>query len=190
MEGILALRSLLWLVVVALALLLALNFVSATGGIGGRVSGALSGTGQALSAAKQTIGDLFNPTHPPRYAISQDTELSSLMTIGPGQDVGQSRQYVFRLSAIHVRDNAGSSAFADYAVLDRQYITPKTTSLFGITLRVDRGQRQYVLDRGETFRIGQVLYKVNWISASQNRMALGTYRYPDRFAGKLAFQAS
>jgi len=46
-----------------------------------------------------------------------------------------------------------------------------------------------VLDRGETFRIGGKLYKVNWISAADQQVALGIYRNPDGFADRVAFDS-
>jgi len=40
-----------------------------------------------------------------------------------------------------------------------------------------------------TFRIGSRLYKVNWLAAGEQQVAIGMYRDPDRFAGKLAFES-
>jgi hypothetical protein len=190
-EALLALRSLVALTGLALAVLLALSLASATGGLEQRVGAAVQRTGQAVTSAAQAVGDVFNPTHPPRYPISQDTEFTSFLTLHPGDAVGQSADYTFTLADIRRRDDAsGNPDIAQYAVLQRHYRTPRETKLLGITVFVDKGEQQYALDRGVTFRIGSQLYKVNWISAAEQQMAIGVYRNPDQFAGKLAFDSN
>jgi len=190
LEAAIALRSLLTLAVVLLIVLFALSLSSTVGSLNDRLTGAAQRTGQAITGAGQAVSDAFNPTHPPRYAITQDTEFSSLETVGAGQAFGHSSQYVFTLEGIQRRE-AGSANpdFAQYATVARRYQVPRETKVLGITIYVDRGEQQYILDRGETFRIGGQLYKVNWISSAQMQMALATYRSPDQFAGRLAFDS-
>jgi len=188
-EALIALRSLATLTVIGLVLLLAWNFVGVPGQIGQRVGPALERTGQALRSASQDVADVFNPTHPPRYSISQDTEFSALQVFRGGDIIGDSRDYTFALAAIRHRDDAGSADFAEYALLNRQYKVARETKLLGITVRTDRGEQQFILDRGVTFRIGSRLYKVNWLAAGEQQVAIGMYRDPDRFAGKLAFES-
>ena len=190
MELVRTIRSLLLLGVLLAVVLLAVNFSSASGQLAQRLSGALQRTGQGFATAGQTVADAFNPTHPPRYAISQDTELAALSTMRIGETVGVSRDYDFALAGIRRREDAsGNPDVAQYGILQRRYKTPRETKILGVTVRVDRGEQQYVLDRGETFRIGGTLYKVNWISASEQQMAVAVYRNPDQFAGKLAFES-
>ena len=190
LDALLALRSLVTMAVLALVILLALSLVSTSGGLEQRVSGAVQRTGQAVGGAAQAVGDAFNPTHQPRYPISQDTEFSSLLTLRTGDPIGQSADYTFALADIRRRDDAsGNPDVAQYALLQRQFRTPRETKVLGITVFVDRGEQQVVLDRGVTFRIGSQLYKVNWISATDRQMAVGVYRNPDQFAGKLAFDS-
>lgn len=190
LELVLAVRSVVTLAVLALIVVLLANFVTATGQASARLTGALQRTEQAVGGAGQAISDTFNPTHPPRYAISQDTEFASLSTIHIGDTVGDSRDYTFTLGDVQRRDNAGGNPdFAQYALLERQYKTPRETKILGLTVHVDRGQQQYVLDRGESFRIGSKLYKVNWISATDRQVGIAVYRSPDQFAGQLALDS-
>jgi hypothetical protein len=190
-EALLALRSLVSLAALALMIFLVLSITSLTGSLDQRITGAAQRTGQAVTAAAQAVGDVFNPTHPPRYAISQDTEFSSLQTLGLGDVLGRSSEYLFTLADIRRRNDPSTNPdFVQYAVLQRQYQVPHETKLLGLTIHVDRGEQQYILDRGESFRIGSQLYKVNWISSGDIRMAVATYRDPDQFAGELAFQSS
>lgn len=191
LEGILALRSLLSLAVLALIVVLGISLASVSGSLDQRISSAVQRTGQTLATVGQAVGDAFNPTHPPRYPITQDTEFSSLVTVGVGGRLGQSSEYTFTLADVRRRgDASGNPDIAQYAVLQRQYTVPHETKVLGITIHVDRGEQQYILDRGETFRIGGQLYKVNWISAGEERLALGVYRSPDQFAGRLAFDSN
>lgn len=190
-EALLALRSLLTLAVLALLVLLAISLVSVSGSLDQRLSGALQRTGQTFTAIGQGVSDTFNPTHPPRYAISQDTEFSSLTAIGAGEAIGSSSEYVFTLADVQRRSDAsGNPDVAQYAVIQRRYQVPRETKVLGLTVHVDRGEQQYVLDRGETFRIGRQLYKVNWVSAAERRMAVAVYRNPDQFAGQLALDSN
>lgn len=190
LELVLAVRSLLTLVILALLVMLAINFVSTTGQVGQRLSGAWQRTEHAFGSAGQAMADTFNPTHPPRYAISQDTEFASLSALHAGDSIGDSRDYTFTFSAVHRRDDATANPdFAQYATVDRAYKIPRETKILGVTVHTDRGQQEYVLDRGETFRVGTGLYKVNWVSAADRELALATYRNPDQFAGKLAFES-
>lgn len=190
LELLRTLRSLALLGAVLLIVLLAINFTSSAGQLSQRLSGAWLQTQQGFASVGQVLIDAFNPTHPPRYPISQDTEFSSLSTVRVGDNLGDSGQYQFRLAAIRRRDAAsGKPDFAQYALLQRQYKVPRETKVFGFTVYVDRGEQQYVLDRGVTFRIGKMLYKVNWISGADQQLAAATYRNPDQFAGTLAFDS-
>jgi hypothetical protein len=190
-EALVALRSLVTLALLGLLVLLAASLLSVSGGLQQRFSSAVSRTGQSLTAAGQAIGDVFNPRHPPRYSITQDTEFSTLQTLRAGDTLGQSAEYVYTLADVRRREDAGGAPdFAQYAVLERRYRTARETKVLGLTVFTDRGEQQYVLDRGVSFRIGAQLYKVNWISAVERQMAVGVYRNPDQFGGRLAFDSA
>jgi hypothetical protein len=51
-----------------------------------------------------------------------------------------------------------------------------------------RDPRDYYLYKGETFRVGRKLYKVNWVSLERNQVAIATYRDPDRVTAPLKFE--
>lgn len=190
LELIRTVRSLILLAALALVALLIVNFSTSAGQLGQRLGGAWQQTGHGVAAAGQAVADAFNPTHPPRYSISQDTELASLTTLQVDSSIGDSRDYQFTLGAIRRRDDGSSNPdFAQYAQLNRQYKVPRETKILGLTIRVDRGEQQFILDRGVSFRIGAKLYKVNWISATDQQIALGVYRNPDQFSGQLIFDS-
>jgi len=183
-------RTLVSLGVLLLLVLVVVNFTSTAGQLSQRLNSAWQRTEQGFVAAGQAVADAFNPTRPPRYPVSQDTEFGSFFAVRVGETVGDSPVYKFTLGGIKRRDDAGGNPdVAQYALLNRQYKVPRETKILGVTVRVDRGEQQFVLDRGETFRIGGKLYKVNWISAADQQMAAGVYRNPDQFAGKLAFDS-
>lgn len=52
---------------------------------------------------------------------------------------------------------------AYYAVVRRELVSPRKSS-FGPITREDKGVAEYYLYKGESFRVGQNNWKVNWIS--------------------------
>ena len=50
--------------------------------------------------------------------------------------------------------------------------------MLGQLLRSDTDPHDYTLYKGETFRIGGTLYRVNWISSESSAVAAGVYRQP------------
>jgi hypothetical protein len=182
------------LVLIALLLILLVtlvNFMSLAGqpfaGVGERASAAADRTGRAIGDLLQGMADRVNPSHPPRVAIDQDTEFEGFRVVGVGELLGETGEYEFRVEAIRRRDGAGSPDTAQYAVVKRQYRTPRETKIAGVTIRVDRGEAEHYLDKGESFRLGRALSKINWVSAERGQIAVGQYRQPDRVTVPLDF---
>jgi hypothetical protein len=42
--------------------------------------------------------------------------------------------------------------------------------------------------KGESFRIGRAIYRVNWISQEDTSLAAGVYRRPDAVSASLKFE--
>ena len=61
--------------------------------------------------------------------------------------------------------------------------------MLGVTVRSTTEPRDDYIYKGETIRVGSKLYKVNWISAERNQIALIAYRDQDHVAApvKAAF---
>jgi hypothetical protein len=135
----------------------------------------------------QGLVDLADPTHPPRAGLPLDTEFEALRIVDAGQPLGESTEYLLRVEAIRRREGAQSPDTAQYAVITRQYRVPRETKILGLTVRVDRGEAEHILDKGESFQIGRDLYKVNWISAEQGQVAIAQYRLPDQVTAPLEF---
>ncbi len=64
---------------------------------------------------------------------------------------------------------------------------PEETRVLGVTLRSTRDPREHHLYRGETFRIGNRLYKVNWVSVERQQAAIVAYRDQDRVTAPVKF---
>jgi hypothetical protein len=182
------------LVLVALLLVLLVtlvNFMSIAGqpfaGVGERAAAAAGQTGRAIGDLLQGLADRVNPSHPPRVPLAQDTEFDGLRIVAVGDLLGETGEYEFRVEAIRRRDNSATLDTAQFAVVKRQYRAPKETKIAGVTVRVDRGEAEHYLDRGESFRLGRALYKVNWVSAERGQVAVGQYRQPDRVTVPLDF---
>ena len=59
--------------------------------------------------------------------------------------------------------------------------------VLGQLLRSDADPHEYVLYKGETFRIGSALYRVNWVSSESSALAAGVYRQPDAVRASFKF---
>ena len=62
------------------------------------------------------------------------------------------------------------------------------TRVFGQVIRSDSDPHDYVVYKGETFRIAGSLYRVNWISQAEAALAAGVYRSPDAVSAPLKFE--
>jgi hypothetical protein len=137
-----------------------------------------SGLGGVARSAQQALQNATDPNHPPS-GLSYDTEFTSLPVWQVGQQLSASKDYVFTLQDIRRRDGAPSPETALYAVVHAELRQPRETRVFGQVVRSDPDAHEYVLYKGETFRIGRALYRVNWISQETASIAAGQYRHPD-----------
>ena len=88
---------------------------------------------------------------------------------------------------IRRRAGADSADTALYAVIHAELRQPRETRILGQLVRSDADAHDYVIYKGETFRIGRALYRVNWISQDENALAVGRYRSPDAVSASLKF---
>ncbi len=80
---------------------------------------------------------------------------------------------------IRSRSDAVSPNEADFAVVESALITPRETRVLGLPVFRDDGRRLHYLYKGESFRLGDAYYKVNWVSAEPPELAVAQYRSPD-----------
>ena len=177
------------LVIVVLMAGTMLSATEALGGLSGRLDRSLETARGAMAAAGQRLSDLADPTHPPREGIVLDTEIDSFRKAAVGEVLGEAGGYRFTLQETRLREAAGPAEHRQFAVIHRERLAPKARSVLGVPLPADREEADFYLDQGELFQIGSVLFKVNWVSASQQQMALTTLRYPDQAAGPVEFRA-
>jgi len=152
------------------------------------MSGALERTGQAVASSGQALRDSFDPAHPPRDALRQDTEFDALQINGVGELLGSADQSRLDLARIGKRADARDGAAAQYAVVRRTLVTPQTRRVAGVPLGEDRGEKEHYLYQGQSFRLGSHYYKVNWVSMDRQQVAIARYRSADGVLGSLAFE--
>jgi hypothetical protein len=157
------------------------------GGVGSQLSGVASQANRAVSSAQQALQNATDPNHPPA-GLTYDTELSSLSVWHIGDGLPGGTQYVVTLQTIRRREGAGSTDTALYAVMHAELRQPRETRLLGLLVRSDSDPHEYAVYKGETFRIGRALYRVNWISQAENAIAAGTLRNPDNTTQALKFE--
>ena len=150
------------------------------GGIGAQAN-------QAASAARQALQNVTDPNHPPSGLI-YDTEFSSLQVWHVGDGLPGGTQYVLTLQAVKRRDGTDSPDTSLYAVLHAELRQPRETRLLGQLVRSDADPHDHLVYKGETFRIGRAVYRVNWISQSDNALAAGVVRQPDSVTQPFKFE--
>ena len=183
--------KLTWLAIL-LALLVGLLGVIGIGGrptatVGEKVGAAFQQGVSAIGAAAQQARDAFDPAHPPRTALAQDVEIDELLRLGVGQELSGSGTRVVTLASVQRRDGAESPDTAVYATLKSELRVPEETKVLGVTLRSTRDPREHHLYRGESFRVGNKLYKVNWVSVERQQAAIVAYRDQDRVTAPAKF---
>jgi hypothetical protein len=156
------------------------------GGVGSQLGGVAAQAGRAVSSAQQALQNATDPNHPPT-GLTYDTEFSSLQTWHVGDGLPGGTEYVLVVQAIKRRDGADSPDTALYAVIHAQLRQPRETRLFGQLVRSDPDPHDYAVYKGETFRIGRAVYRVNWISQEDNSLAAGVVRRPDAVTTPLKF---
>jgi hypothetical protein len=170
------------LVFVALASLLNVpNQVA--GGIGERVGAAASSAARSAQVALQGVTD---PNHPPS-GLTYDTEFTSLQTWHVGDQLPAASQYVLTLREIRRREGADSPDTALYAVVHAELRQPHEIRLLGQLIHSDSDLHDHAVYKGESFRIGRALYRVNWVSQEESALAAATYRNPDAVSAPLKF---
>ena len=156
------------------------------GGVGSQLGGVAAQAGRAVSGAQQALQNATDPNHPPT-GLTYDTEYSSLQTWHVGDGLPGGTDYVLIVQSIKRRDGADSADTALYAVIRAQLRQPRETRIFGQLVRSDPDPHDYAVYKGETFRIGRAVYRVNWISQAENSLAAGIVRRPDAVTTPLKF---
>jgi hypothetical protein len=175
---------------VVLMLFAMLSLVNAPGQLAGGVSTGLGGVAseasRAVSGAQQALQNATDPNHPP-IGLTYDNEFSALPVWHVGDGLPGGTQYVLSLQTIRRRAGADSPDTALYAVIHAELRQPRETRILGQLVRSDADAHDYVIYKGETFRIGRAWYRVNWISQDENALAAGRYRNPDAVSAPLKF---
>ena len=156
--------------------------------VGDQMGGALERRGQAVVSSAQAVRDTFDPMHPPRDALRQDTEFDALQVVALNEPLGIADQSRLDLARIAKRADARDGAAAQYAAVRRTLITPRTRRVAGLPLGEDRGEQEHYLYQGQSFRLGSHYYKVNWVSVDRQQLAIARYRSADGVIGSLAFE--
>ena len=162
--------------------------VRAPAAIGEQITSALERGAAAAGAAGQRVADAFDPAHPPRQALAQDVEIDELLRLNVGADAPGTATRTLTVASVQRRADPSGPDGAIYAVLHSELRTPRETKVLGMTVRSTRDPQDYYLYKGETIRIGQRLYKVNWVSMERQQVALIAYREQDRVAVQLKAQ--
>ena len=160
-----------------------------TAGVGDRIGAAIEGGAGTVARAVQTVRDATDPAHPPREALAQDTEFDELVRLDVGASIVGSQTRTLTITSIQRRPDAPDPDQGVYAVVHSELVTPRETRILGMVVRRDRDPRDDYLYKGETFRVGRRLYKVNWVSLDRQQIAIAAYRDPDRATASVKFQA-
>jgi hypothetical protein len=174
------------LVLLALASLLTSLPGQTVGGVSAGLSSAAAGAAQTITSAERGVRDAFDPAHPPT-GLSYDTEFSSLQTWRVGEQLPTASEYVLSVQAIRRREAADSPDTALYAVVHAELRQPRETRVLGQVVRSDKDPHDHVVYKGESFRIGRAIYRVNWVSQADSSLAAGAYRHPDAVSAPLKF---
>jgi hypothetical protein len=125
----------------------------------------------------QELTDLVDPAHPPRQPLSHDVEFGAWTRVSVGGVVAASEKHQLTLAEVRRRADAAGD-YASYAVVRQRLDTPRVTRIFDIPIRVDTGEVSHVIYKGESFRVGDAIYKVNWVSQDPAEIAVAQYRQP------------
>jgi hypothetical protein len=188
LQGVILLLLLAILAAVVLVLFAVASLINVPGQVAGGVSSQLGGVAaqasRAVSGAQQALQNATDPNHPPT-GLTYDTEFSSLQTWHVGDGLPGGTDYVLTVQSIKRRDGADAPETALYALIHAQLRQPRETRLLGQVIRSDSDPHDYALYKGETFRIGRAVYRVNWVSQDENGLAAGVVRHPDAVTAPL-----
>jgi hypothetical protein len=163
------------------------SLTSVPGSVGGQVGGLATEAGRTLTGAQQAL-QRATDRNPPPLGLAYDTELTALHTWRIGDQLPGGSAYVLSVEGVRRRDGAESTDTALFAVIAAELRQPRETRLFGQVLRSDEDRREHIVYKGETFRIGRALYRVNWVSQQDAGLAAGTLRHPDALSAPLKFE--
>jgi type II secretory pathway pseudopilin PulG len=149
-------------------------------------TGVTAQAGQALSSAQQAIQNATDPNHPPS-GLNYDTELTALDVWHVGDGLPGGTNYVVTIQSIQRRPGAPSSDTGEYAVMHAELRQPRVTRILGQVVRSDSDPHDFVVYKGEMFRLSGVMYRVNWISQQAGEVAAGVVRDPDTMTQSLKF---
>jgi hypothetical protein len=156
------------------------------GGVGARLTGVATDASRAVSGAQQTLQNVTDPNHPPSGLV-YDNEFNALQVVHIGEHFPGGAQYAASLASIKRRDGAASPDTALYAVVHAELRQPRETRILGQLLRADPDAHEYVVYKGETFRISKAVYRVNWVSDAESAIAIAAYRNPDSASSSFKF---
>jgi hypothetical protein len=156
------------------------------GSVGNGLSGVASEAGRAVSGAQQAVQNVTDPNRPP-VGLTYDNEFTSLHVLHVGEQLPGGTRYGLAVSSIGRRPGTDPPDTAIFAVVHAELRQPVELRFLGQLLRTDRDPRDHVLYKGETFRVGRALYRVNWISQEENALAIGVFRRPDTVNSRLTF---
>lgn len=157
-----------------------------SGGVGSQLTGVAAQASRAVSGAQQALQNATDPSHPPTGLVYDD-ELTALDVWHVGDGLPGGTQYLLTLQAIKRRDPADTPDTALYAVVHAELRRPRETRVLGQLLRSDSDPHDYVVYKGETFRVGRAVFRVNWISQEEAAVAAGILRRPDATTTPLKF---
>ncbi len=160
----------------------------ATASVGNRIGAALGDGASTVGRAVQSVRDVADPAHPPRDALAQDTEFDELVRLDVGAQIGGSQTRTLTIASIQRRQEAVHPDQSAYAVIHSELIVPRETRVMGLLVRSTREPRDDYLYKGETFRVGRRLYKVNWVSFERQQVAVAAYRDADRATAPAKFE--
>jgi hypothetical protein len=157
------------------------------GGVSSQLGGVASQASRAIGSAQQAFQNATDPNHPP-VGLSYDTEFTSLQSWHVGDGLPGGTQYVLTVQSINRRQGADSADTALYATIHAELRQPRETRVLGQLIRSDSDPHDYAVYKGEVFKIGRAVYRVNWISQEENAIAAGVVRNPDAITQPLKFE--
>jgi hypothetical protein len=175
------------LAAVVLVLFAVASLVNVPGQMAGGLGGVTAEAGRAVSTAQQALQNVTDPNRPPT-GLSYDNEFSALQVLPVGEPLPGGAEYKVSVQAIKRRDGASSADTAQYAVIHAELRKPRETRVFGQLIRSDPDAHDYVVYKGETFRIGRAVYRLNWLSQDENAIAVAIFRRPDSATSPLKFE--
>jgi hypothetical protein len=163
------------------------SLTSVPGRVGNQFGDAASGAARVVGDAGQALQRATDPNRPP-VGLAYDTEFSALHVWRIGDRLPDGSEYVLSVQSIRRREGGASADATLYALIHAQLRQPRETRLFGQVVRSDADPHDHVLYKGETFRLGRALYRVNWVSQEEAAIAAATLRRPDEMAAELKFE--